>query len=329
MTLIQNIRKYRLMLLRAARSSRGRDLMLYFLFVCVAFVFWLVLSLDSEVQKDYDVPVELEEMPDSVTLIGQMPAGFSVLVQGKGSQFLRYTWGHMPSLKMKFNENVVDGNIFALSRQKIDGRLRDYFGQGVQIMSVKPDSVRIPFTSAPGHVLPLRINADVHADLQYIISGPLKASVDSVRIYSVNGVPRTLNHVETEPIIRNSLRDTARLDVRIKPIPGFRIIPERVIVTVPVEPLISRRRTVKVDVTGMPHNTRLFTFPSQVEVTYLVPMSAYNEDLPVKAFVDYQDVDPQKSRARVILSQMPDICHNVTVSPDSVEFIIEKNHMHQ
>lgn len=326
MTFIRNLHKYRLALLRAARSSRGRDVMVYLLFVCVAFVFWFVLSLDSEVQKDYDVPVELDEMPDSVTLIGQMPAGFSVLVQGKGSQFLRFTWGRMPSLRVKFSDNVVDGNILALSRQKIDGRLREYFGQGVQIMSVRPDSVRLQFTSAPGREVPVRINAEVHPDLQYIISGPLKSNVDSVKIYSVNGIPRSLDHVETEPIIRNGLKDTARIDVRIKPIPGFRIIPDRVIVTVPVEPLISRRRTVKVDVTGLPQGTRLFTFPSQVEVTYLVPMSAYNEDLPVKAFVDYQDVDPQKSRARVILSQMPDICHNVTVSPDSVEFIIEKKH---
>lgn len=326
MALIRDIRKYRIALLRAARSSRGRDVMLYLLFVCVAFVFWFVLSLDSEVQKDYDVPVELEEMPDSVTLIGQMPSGFSVLVQGKGSQFLRFTWGRMPVMKVKFAENVVDGNVFALSRQKIDGRLRDYFGQGVSIMSVRPDSVRMEFTSAPGREVPVRINAEVHPDLQYLISGPLKSNVDSVKIYSVNGIPRSLDHVETEQIIRNGLKDTARIDVRIKPIPGFRIIPDRVIVTVPVEPLISRRRTVKVDVTGLPAGTRLFTFPSQVEVTYLVPMSAYNEDLPVKAFVDYQDVDPQKSRTRVILSQMPDICHNVTVSPDSVEFIIEKKH---
>ncbi len=198
MALIRDIRKYRIALLRAARSSRGRDVMLYLLFVCVAFVFWFVLSLDSEVQKDYDVPVELEEMPDSVTLIGQMPSGFSVLVQGKGSQFLRFTWGRMPVMKVKFAENVVDGNVFALSRQKIDGRLRDYFGQGVSIMSVRPDSVRMEFTSAPGREVPVRINAEVHPDLQYLISGPLKSNVDSVKIYSVNGIPRSLDHVETE-----------------------------------------------------------------------------------------------------------------------------------
>ena len=55
----------------ALHSSRGQNVLLYLLFVAVAFVFWVFLSLDTEVQRDFDVPVELQDVPDSVTIIGQ------------------------------------------------------------------------------------------------------------------------------------------------------------------------------------------------------------------------------------------------------------------
>ena len=58
----------------ALRSNRGKDVLLYLLFVAVAFVFWVFMALDTERQRDFDVPFELQEIPDSVTMIGQIPA---------------------------------------------------------------------------------------------------------------------------------------------------------------------------------------------------------------------------------------------------------------
>ncbi len=170
---------------KALHSSKGKDMLLYLMCVCVAFVFWVLLSLDSEVQRDYEVPVELTDVPDSVIVIGNIPSHMGVSVQGKGTQLLRYMWGRLPELKIKFSDNITEKNVFSLSKVKIDSRLRDYFGQGVQIMSVRPDSVRVTYTTAPGVSLPIIINADVHPSLQSIINGPITANVDSVKVYGI------------------------------------------------------------------------------------------------------------------------------------------------
>lgn len=309
----------------AVHSSRGKDVLLYLMFVCVAFVFWALLSLDSEIQRDYEVPFDLIDVPDSVTLIGKMPSHLSVTVQGKGSQLIRFSWGRMPQLKVRFDENVAQTNQFSLSHQKLDTRLREYFGQSVQIASVRPDSIRVEFTSSPGVKLPLRVNADVHPNLQCIISGLIEANVDSVLVYGVNGVPASLTEIETIPFSRSDLSDTIRVEVGLKPVPGLRIIPDRVTVTVPVEPLIAKTRSVPLDKVGLPENTGLITFPSRVTVNYLVPMSEYNTDFPIRAYVDYAHINPATQKARVMLSAQPSECYNVTVTPDSVEYIIERH----
>ena len=111
--------------------------------------------------------------------------------------------------------------------------------------------------------------------------------------------------------------------IRDRPITGVRIIPDKVIVTVPVEPLIARKRMATIVTQGVPPGKNLVTFPSKVEVSYLVPMSAYNDEYPLKAFVEYEDVKMPGNKIPVSLSMLPSIYHNVSVSPESVEYIIE------
>lgn len=309
----------------AVHSARGKNIILYILCLCAAFVFWAFLSLDTEVQRDFDVPVELTGVPDSITLIGSMPQSISATVLGKGSQLIRFKWGKMSSLKFRFDADRKGDRNFVLSKTQVDSRLRDYFGNGVQVMTMRPDSIRIPFTADPGKRMPIHLKVDVHPNLQYIISGQLRVSVDSVMVYSSTDIPRTLTHVETELLEKSDLKDTSRFEVKIKPIEGMRIIPDRVIVTIPVEPLIAKQRKVRVDVINMPAGKTMLTFPGIVEVTYLVPMSAYADDNPLKVYADYNEIkDSGSGKIPVAPGATPDYFRSISITPDSLEYVIEQ-----
>ena len=103
----------------------------------------------------------------------------------------------------------------------------------------------------------------------------------------------------------------------------MRIIPDVVTVTVPVEPLIAKKRKIALEVSHRAEGKNLITFPSNIEISYLVPMSAYNDEYPVKAYVDFRDARPNTRKLPVGLSTLPDVYHNVSFTPDSVEYIIE------
>lgn len=308
----------------ALHSRRGKDVLLYLLFVAVAFVFWVFMALDTERQRDFEIPLEIQDIPDSVTVIGQIPPAISVSVKGKDSQLLKFQWGTQSAIKFKWDEQAGD-DIFYLSHTKLDTRLRDYFGATVQILSFRPDSLRASYTTQPGVKVRLHIQADIRPNLQYIVSGPITADVDSVTLYSSSDIPHSLRFVSTEPIVKSGLKDTARYEVKIKPIADIRIIPDKVTVTVPVEPLISRKRTVRIEPINLPDGVSLVTFPPTVEVSYLVPMSAYNDDYPIKAFVDYNDTRLPGNKIPVTLSVIPSIYRNVSQSTDNAEYIIESD----
>lgn len=307
----------------AMRSDKGRNILLYLMCVCVAFMFWVFLSLDNEVQRDYEIPVEIDNIPDSVVIIGNAPRTINAMVQAKGSQLIRFWGGRTPVMKLKFTEYATSGSAFEMSKMKIDSRLREYFGQGTQIVSTRPDSIYAPFTTAPGTILPLKLNLNVTPSLQSIISGRIMADLDSVKVYSINPLPEGLKQIETEQITATGLTDTTFYDLKIKQLPGMRIIPARVKVMVPVEPLISKHRSVAVEVKNLPPGTQLVTFPSMVEMNYLVPMSAYNDDYPVKVTIDASNLDLSKPKTAVKPSLIPDNYHSVSFTPDSVEYILQ------
>lgn len=308
-------------LLSVLRSPKGRDVLIYLMFCLVAFVFWVLLSLDTEVQRDYDVPVELQDLPDSVTLMGKLPASIQVSVKGKDSQLLRFKWTHPGAVRFKWSEESNENSLY-ITRTRLDTKLREYFGPGIRIVTFRPDSITMPFTTSAPRRLPLTVITDIHTNLQYTVSGPIRANVDSVNVYAVDAVPAELRNVETEVLFKTGLKDTMRYTLRVKPIKGMRIIPDKVVVTVPVEPLIQRKRTVPVQVQNVPEGSSVVTFPGKVDINYLVPMSKYNIDYPITAVADYNMRQPSGKMPVVAISRSEN-CRGTTVSPDSVEYIVE------
>jgi len=305
------------------KTAKGSDLLVFIVCLAVASVFWLFLSLYDEVERDYDVPFVIENQPDSIVIVEQVPTTFNVVVQGKGVQFLRFLWHDVRPLKVNFNDYVSASGYFSISRQKLDGLFRDYFGQGVKIVALRPETVKAAYTSNVGKKVPLDIVTDVQANMQYVISGPIRASVDSVMVYSANDIPASLLTVSTYPLVKTGLKDTSNFVVKIRPIEGMRIIPDQVTITVPVEPLIAKKRTVPIEIRNVPDDARLITFPSAVEVNYLVPMSQYGKDINIKLFVDFSAINRESQKVKVQSSAVSGMFRNFSFKPDSVEYIIE------
>lgn len=328
MRIVTQIKYYYRRLHQMITSARGKEVLLFLLFLLISYIFWLLLTLNNEMQEDLEVPVAVTDLPDSVTLISDVPPVIKVSVRDKGSVLMRYKWGSSKVMKINWKDYQESDNKLLLNKADLAARLRDYFGGGSQIVTVIPDSIRINYTTSPGRRVVLRVNADIQPAIGFIVNGPIRSNVDSVWLYSVNDLPHSLTSVETVPVVRGGLSDTTYIEARIDPIPGVRIIPDHVRLVIPVEPLISRKQKAPIVVKNLPDNYSMITFPSSVEVSYLVPMSLYNtEPYKVNAYVDYNDVASSHSgKLPVTLSLLPDLYHNTEMSPDSVEYIVEQKH---
>lgn len=291
--------------------------------VGVASLFWLHQSMDSEMQRSLEMPLVVENIPDSITVVGAVPGFVGVSLQAKGYQFVRRKITQHSEVRLQFADGDDGDGYLSYSREKLEAAVRDRIGQGITLLSIRPDSIRAAYTTREGVLMPVVIDGDIRANLQYIVNGDIRIFPDSVRVFSVDRLNEDMRAVSTLPFTATDLRDSTRIHVSLAPIAGARIIPSSVYIEIPVEPLISRRRLVPLKAENLPEHYRLITFPSSVQISYLVAMSRYNEDYPVSVFVDYRDIRPQSRMLPVRIGSFPSVYNSMTVETDSVEFVLE------
>ena len=308
----------------AIRSPRGRDVLMFMLFLFISAVLWGVLALNEEEQYDLRMPVRITHVPDWVTLLSKGPDALTVNLRARGTQLLKMSLGDTPGVNIDFRV-YRSGEYMHLSNAELKALARNASG-GSQVSVLYPDSISIPFTTHPGFKLPVRANVQATPGPRASLSGRPRVAPDSVKLYALGGhLPSGVDYINTEALSLEAVEGQQTRRLRLLPPPGTRAIPDSVDVTIEAEPLIMKRRRVVIEPVNVPANIKLITFPAQIEVMYMVPMSAYtNSDPHFRVIADYRRISRKRSKIRLRLTDVPQNLQNVQLSADSAEYIIEQ-----
>lgn len=306
------------------KSKRGHETLTFLVFLFIAALMWVVMSLDDETQRDLRMPVEITHVPDSVTMISDVPADIYVSMRSKGSQILKQKLGGIPAVKIDYRVYKTRNSI-SLTPAEMKGIVRSALGTSAQIVAVSPDSLNLLFTRRAPKRLPVKADVQVVPGPRFtLVKAPVSA-VDSVSVYSIGALPYSLTSIKTEPLRLDNVNAPTSVMVKLIAPKGTRVIPDSVAVKVEVEPLIIKQRKVVVRTTNVPSNLRLITFPAQVDVHYMVPMSLYQHTDPkFVVTADYHDISHNGNKVKLRLSGVPAELQNVTMATDSVEYILEQ-----
>lgn len=308
-------------------SSRGKDVLIFLLFTLVSYIFWVIMSLNDDGQRDLEVKLEITDVPEDVIFISEVPKTLQVNVRDKGTVLAGFYWNGTPALKLRYNEltSYPLKDRVAFPEQELASRVRSLFASTSQIVSVRPDSLSLIITDRPGTRAIVIPDLQIEPSPQSVISGPVKISPDTVTVYTARHLAARPTTVKTMTLSRSGLTDTLVCEVRIRPESGVRFVPDRVTVTIPVEPLISKTRVVPVTLL---HGTSVSShevvlFPSQVSVSYLLPMSLYSTENSVIT-VNADFYNRSGTKIPLSLGSYPDYYQDISLSQDSVEYLIEQ-----
>lgn len=312
------------------RKSNGmheaKPLLNYLVFVFISFIFWAFLSLNNNRQFDIEIPININAVPDSSTIINNIPSHLTVNVKDKGIALLKFMVGKKPVLNLKFKDYALQEGVFYVSNTELRRRIRGLFENSTAIQGISIENISLKYTNLPGKKVPVRPDLDIHPNIQYVIYGSVKQDADSAIVYSDRNTLADIDEVYTYRVEERDLKDTLLRTVAISPIQDVKIVPERITLTIPVEPLISKKINIPISVKNMPVGINVITFPSVVEASFLVPFSMYRKNLPMTAVVDYYDIMRTKSnKINVRIDESPALYNNISLAQDSVEFIIEKH----
>lgn len=311
---------------RLKHTSAFHDLVLFLVFVAISTFFWIILALNDNAQGSYNVKVAINNCPDSVTFISDIPEKLHVTVRDKGTSIWRNHYRH-PTMNINFKE-YADAGELRYSKNDIITSLKSIFGPSAQIVSISLDSLYLEYTSNKGKRVPVVVDADVSAASGSIIEGFTKASPSNVLVYGDQKVLDTIHKVRTERLILSDLSENTTVEVHLRKISDARILPSKVNVTVPVEPLVKKKASITITPVNVPHGESLLLFPSKVPVEYYVAMSRLNDDddPEIELEVDFKAIPPSHNgKLHVRVARYPDRLKNLSLINDSVEFTIVEN----
>lgn len=306
-------------------AQRRRDIMLYLIFVVIASIFWIMLTLNNDVQGTYEVELRVVNMPDSATLIQDLPEHIKVSIKDKGTSLVKYSLGSHPELNLDFEEYKTDNGLLRLSVADMRNLLIKTFGNTGDIISISPDSLLSHYTYLPGKVVPIHFNVEARANYRCTINGEIEYSADSVTIYSTRSSLNKVSYVESIKLEERDLTDTTYVEVPLLGIDNVKIVPATVTAMIPVEPLILKSISAYIITRGVPAGIDLVTFPGKVELKYLVPSSMYRQPQNFEVEVMYEDVYKKGTKLPLYVAGSKWKYGEISLSVDSVEYVVE-NH---
>ena len=305
-------------------TAQEKKLLQFILFLVISFLFWGALTLNEEFQYDVVYPIKITNVPDSITLITDAPNELKVNLKAKGYSFFKHKLSELPPILIDFNR-YSKRNRLSLGDIEMYEIIREISGTTSQANAFSPDSINVYYTTRPGKKVELKINANKYIDDLFIINGEITSPTKHVIVYSIDPIPSNFTEVETMPINCADLKNTTSIKVKVNTAKGMRAIPDSVDVNIPVEQLISKKRTATIEVLNIPVDRRLIIFPSQIELNYLVPKSLFhNEKKLIRVVVDYRDIYQNSNKLPVKLIDIPDNYKVINTFTDSVEYIIEQ-----
>ncbi len=302
-----------------------RKFLTFLIFVAISALFWLILALNDNIQEDLDVRVEIFNVPDSVNFITDPPASIHVLVRDKGTNILRNGVFSKPAIHLNFREYGNDGS-FKVNRGEMTAALKKVFGQSASIISSSVESLNNTYTTLPGKRVPVEVAMDITPAVGKIITGKPKVEPSGVLVFGTRESLDSISRVVTDRLRSQNLDDSKQFTVKIKKIPGVKIEPSEVKVTVNVDQLVRKEARVNIRIDNLPEGEDLLLFPSTARVEYYVPMSKFgNSDDNFDVRVDYRDLAAGTKTLPLHLGRYGNEMINVRLLDQNVEYTLVKN----
>jgi YbbR domain-containing protein len=228
-----------------------RNIGLKFLSICIAALLWLVVAGDRVVERALRVPVEYQNLPQGLELVGNPLETVDVRLRGSSGTLGRME-GADTSAVIDLRHARPGRRLFHLSAAQVK------VPYGVEVMQVAPATLSIEFENSAVRILQVQPSLEGRPAPGYEVQN-VKSDPATVEVIGPESSLRGLTEAMTEPIsIANETRPLNEVVTVGVADPSVRLrAPQTATVTVQIGPGNSKKTLTNVPVTATNADTRL------------------------------------------------------------------------
>lgn len=306
----------------------GKDLLVFLFFLCLSGIFWLMMALNETYEVEFPVPMRLVGVPKNVVVTSEMSDTVRVTIRDKGFVILSYEgYNRFRPIKINFssyaNRETGVGQVPSVDVQKL---IRLQLVGSSSIVSLKADHLDFSFNYGEHRKFRIRLVGRIVPGGNYYLAHA-QLTPDIATVYGSNAVLNSIAAVVTERLDLTNFEDTVTREIKLKAIPGAKILPATVKVTLFPDVLTEGSVDVPITTVNKPDNLTIRTFPHSVAVKFSAGSKVYRQVKPsdFAVTVDYNEIANHPSdKCSIKLQNNSHFARNASLEIDKVDYLIEQ-----
>ena len=310
-------------------SRTNREFLIFLFFLTLSGIFWLLMTLNEVYEKEVVVPVHITGVPSDIMLTSDETDTIKVTVRDRGIILMTYLYGEaLTHVEVNFKNYDQGNGTGVISAAEFAKILKQHLTASSKIVSIKPERLKIYYTTGNYKKVPVRWKGRVIPEHLYFLS-QVNYSPDSVTVYASEERLDSIHMVYTELLNYVDFRDTLAVDCRLRRMEGVKIVPDHVHITFYTDVLTEESVDgIPVKCINLPKGQQLRTFPAKVTVKFVTGVNVYRTLTPADFTVvaDYNEIVSSRSdKCNLYLQQVPSGVTRASLVNKQVDYLIEED----
>ncbi|RYG20194.1 MAG: YbbR-like domain-containing protein [Chitinophagaceae bacterium] len=312
--------------IKLTKVERKRFFVLVACLLC-AIAAWLFMALNHKYAYTAKTVLIYKDFPQKKAFKALQTDTVDLQVEGTGWQLLFARLRVKPQSITVSLEKLNTRNFILFSEQL--SAINKQLETSQKIISVKPDTLYFDFSKRTNKRVQVKLRSDFTFIKQYGIASEIQLKPSYVNISGPQEELAKINEWYTDTLKLRDLQQSASTRVAMKAnnIANVSIYPTSVAVKVPIDEFTEKTVEVPLNLINNKDFYDVKLYPKKVKVTFMVALSRYNEvdEDFIVANVDVSEWKLLKhDQLTVKIARFPDYCQLVKISPNKINFIIEK-----
>ena len=143
------------------RSDRSREILTFMFFLVISFIFWVLQSLNEDVESSFSLNVKYVNVPEKVVFTNKLPDEIDVRLRDKGTTLMGYLMERMPVIEIDFERYKNNKGVFIVTSSQLSTLVRKQLKNTTTLLSVSPDSIPVYYTNNSGKKYKIRLIGSV------------------------------------------------------------------------------------------------------------------------------------------------------------------------
>jgi YbbR domain-containing protein len=174
-------------------------------------------------------------------------------------------------------------------------------------------------------IVPLKTNIELNFKPQFHLKEKVIITPNKIKITGPATILDTITQLLIESKTFNNLDDSFKTTLKIIHPENTTVNTETVSLKIPIERFTEKELKIKIKVKNKPENIKIKLFPSELKLTILVGLSAFEniEASKFEVFVDYNTIEKDTKNLKVIINPKIENIKIIRYSPENVEYLFE------